>query len=124
MKMQHSSAIYFAKIQSIFLFSSLIALAFMIRLELAPVLADRAPLALFILNSLILTQLFGLLAGFSSPLIGAVLSYYFFVPPYSSFLLPDAFHLIYFCVKFVVGSMLILLVIWINSQLFEIHEHH
>ena len=60
-------------------------MAFMIRLELAPVFADRAPLALFILNSLILTQLFRLLAGFSSLSIGAVLSYYFFVPttPYS-----------------------------------------
>lgn len=124
MKMQYSSVKYFAKIQSIFLFSGLIALAFLIRLELAPVLADRVPLALFILNSLILTQIIGLLSGFSSLLIGAVLSYYFFVPPYSSFLLPDTFHLIYFCFKFVVGSMLILLVTWIKNQLFEIHEHH
>jgi K+-sensing histidine kinase KdpD len=71
-----------------------------------------------------ITHLYGLVAGYSTLIVGAVISYYFFVPPYDSWGIPDAYHLIYFSTKFVIGSLLVLLVIWVNDQMKEIFSHH
>ena len=116
--------IYFAKVQASFIVISTILLAFFIRLELAPILVDKLPLAFFIINAVIVAHLLGLVAGFSALLTGAILSYYFFVPPYSSWGLPDFYHTTYFCTKFLLGSLVILIVVWAKDQTIEMWNHH
>ena len=116
--------LYFAKMQFAFVFFCSIFFAFSLRINLSPLLADRLPLVFFIINSLFITHFFGLVAGFSALIFGAVLSYYFFVPPYESWVLPDSYHLSYFCIKFLIGSLLVLMVIWIKDRLQEFWNHH
>jgi len=82
--------LYFAKVQITFLIICSVLLAFSLRLELSPLLTDQLPLVFFIINSVIITHLFGLAAGFSALISGAALSYYFFVPPYNSWGAPRA----------------------------------
>ncbi|APB98183.1 DUF4118 domain-containing protein [Polynucleobacter asymbioticus] len=123
-KIGQFSKLYFAKVQVSFFILCSILLTFSLRLKLSPILADKLPLVFFIINSLIITHLFGLAAGFSALISGAVLSYYFFVPPYESWALPDSYHLIYFCFKFLIGSLLVLMTIWIKDQLRELWDHH
>ena len=123
-KIVRLNKLYFAKVQATFIFISLIFFAFFIRLELAPVLLDKLPLAFFIINAMIISSHYGFVVGFSALTIGAILSYYFFVPPYSSWGIPDTYHLVYFSTKFFLGSLLILLVIWVKDQIVEIWNHH
>jgi K+-sensing histidine kinase KdpD len=123
-KKSHLDKIYFAKVQATLIFISSLLFAFFIRFELAPILLDKLPLALFIINAMIIAYLFGLVAGFSALFIGGILSYYFFVPPYSSWDMPDYYHIVYFSAKFFLGSLLILITIWTKDQIKEMWGHH
>ncbi|WP_416350426.1 DUF4118 domain-containing protein [Polynucleobacter sp. JS-JIR-II-c23] len=123
-RIKQFNKLYFAKVQITFVFTCSILIAFSLRFELSFILADRLPLAFFIINSLIITHLFGLVLGFSALIFGAILSYYFFVPPYESWGLPDSYHLSYFCIKFLIGSLLVLMVAWVKDQLRELWNHH
>jgi len=115
---------YFFRVQTIFFVATSVMLAFLIRLKLAPNLLDNLSLIFFIINSLIITHLFGLIEGFAALISGSLLSYYFFVPPFESWGMPDTYHLTSFFTKFIIASFFILLIVWIKEGMMEIWSHH
>jgi K+-sensing histidine kinase KdpD len=64
------------------------AAAFFVRYELHPIMQSQFPVLFFLFNTTLISYKLGWKPALMSAIIGILLSYYFFIPPFSSFELP------------------------------------
>jgi len=114
----------FAICEGLFLATASTFITLMIRSQLEFLFNDHLPLLLFTINSIMLSIRFGSFLGFISLFVGATLSYFFFVPPYHSWEIPDAAHLYYFIAIFLLSVFILGVLATIKKMLIGFSEHH
>ena len=114
----------FALYEGFFLGTISTILVFAIRFKLQFLLEDKLPLLFFSLNSTMLTFRFGARIGVATFAIGSVLSFYAFVPPHNSFIMPDYWHLQYFVLIFLLTILILGVIATIKKMLMGFAEHH
>lgn len=87
--------------------------AFFVRYELHPVMQTQFPVLFFLLNSTLIAYKLGWKPAALSALLGLVLAYYFFIPPYDSFELPTAVDVL----NLVIYSTLMFTIIYLIERL-------
>jgi len=87
-----------------------VGLAFLIRLELHPVLQSEYPFLLFTVAALLVEYFLGLGPAVFAVISGLLLGIYFFVPPYNSFLIPEPLDLFFIAGYLIINSLAITLI--------------
>jgi K+-sensing histidine kinase KdpD len=71
-----------------------IAAAFFVRYELHPYMQSQFPVLFFLFNTTLTAYKLGWKPATMSAIVGILLSYYFFIPPFNSFELPSSVDLL------------------------------
>ncbi|QWD99515.1 DUF4118 domain-containing protein [Polynucleobacter sp. JS-Mosq-20-D10] len=77
--------------------------AFFMRYQFHPLMQAQFPILFFLFNTVFIAYRFGWKPATMSAIIGMVLAYYFFIPPYNSFEIPtmiDVLHLFIYAALF------------------------
>ena len=78
--------------------------AFFMRYQFHPLMQTQFPTVFFLLNSTLIAYKFGWKPAIMSSIIGMILAYYFFIPPFNSFEIPttlDVLNLFVYSILFV-----------------------
>jgi PAS domain S-box-containing protein len=87
-----------------------VALAFLARYQLHPLLGSQYPYLLFIIAALLVEFFFGLGPAIFAVVTGLLLGVYFFVPPYNSFLIPEPVDVFYVAGFLIINALAITLI--------------
>jgi len=68
--------------------------AFFVRYELHPTMQNQLPVLFFIYNTILIAYKLGWKPAALSSILGIILAYYFFIPPFNSFELPSSADLV------------------------------
>jgi K+-sensing histidine kinase KdpD len=87
--------------------------AFFMRYQFHPLMQAQLPILFFLFNTTLISYKFGWKPATISAIIGMVLAYYFFVPPFNSFELPTMLDVLYL----IIYSVLFFTVIYLIEKL-------
>jgi K+-sensing histidine kinase KdpD len=87
--------------------------AFFVRYQFHPVMQTQFPILFFLFNTTLIVYKVGWKPATMSAIIGLLLAYYFFIPPFSSFEIPTIFDLL----NLLVYSILFITVIYLIEKL-------
>ena len=87
--------------------------AFFVRYQFHPFMQAQFPVLFFIFNTTLISYKFGWKPATISAIIGMLLAYYFFVPPFNSFELPTMLDVLYL----IIYSVLFFTVIYLIEKL-------
>ena len=85
-------------------------IAFLLRYLLHPLLENQFPTLFFLFNTIFISYKFGWKPALMSAILGVIIAFYFFIPPYNSFELPtkkDGLNLLFFSLLFITIIFLI-----------------
>lgn len=81
--------------------------AFFMRHEFHPIFQSQFPVVFFLINTFLVTYKLGWRPGLLTAILGVLLAYYFFIPPYNSFDLISGFDLFSLVIYIFLFSMVI-----------------
>ena len=87
--------------------------AFFIRYQFHPLMQSQFPILFFLFNTTLIAYKFGWKPASMSAIIGMILAYYFFIPPFNSFELPTLLDIL----NLSIYSLLFITVIYLIEKL-------
>ena len=87
--------------------------AFFMRYQFQPIMQTQFPILFFLFNTILVAYKCGWRPATLSAIIGMILAYYFFIPPFNSFELPTAFDFL----NLLIYSILFFTVIYLIERL-------
>ena len=85
-------------------------IAFFVRYKLHPIMQAQLPVLFFLLSSTLIVYKWGWRPAALSSILGVVLAYYFFIPPFNSFDMPSNFDLLNLLLYVILFSTIIFVI--------------